>query len=88
MTPPVSRPSINTMANDDIINKSGKVLDDLEKRLNELLSTCDMLKQENGRLRDENEHLVSERGQLLTNRDKVRIQVEAMINRLKSLESA
>lgn len=88
MTQPVSRPSIVCMATDDSINESHKVLDDLEHKLSELLGTCDLLKLENSRLRDENALLVSERGQLLNNRDKVRIQVEAMINRLKSLESA
>ena len=60
----------------------------LENRLNELLIACDTLKKENTHLRDEIAVLVSERGQLLSNRDKVRNQVEAMISRLKAMETS
>ena len=60
----------------------------LELRLNELLSVCDTLKQQNTNLHAENQVLVSERGQLLYNRDKIRGQVEAMITRLKAMESS
>ncbi len=60
----------------------------LENRLAELLEACETLKRENAHLRDENSVLVSAGGQLLSNRDKVRRQVEAMISRLKAMEAS
>ncbi len=59
----------------------------LENRLEDLLTTCKRLKEENDALRKEAEQLHAERGMLMANRDKVRTQVEAMITRLKSLEN-
>ncbi|MGF1642454.1 MAG: hypothetical protein ACFCUJ_02350 [Thiotrichales bacterium] len=61
-------------------------LNNLEGHLGELLELVEQSRKENARLRHENAHLVAERSQLLSNRDKVRTQVESMINRLKTME--
>ena len=76
------------MSDENVKPATGQSLDDLEAKVSEMLDTCDKLRFENTRLRNENAHLLSERGHLLANRDKVRIQVEAMINRLKTMESS
>lgn len=87
LTVHLCRPSIKTMTEKNII-PADSAISKLENRLNDLLGACDTLKKENSHLRDENSVLISERGQLLSNRDKVRGQVEAMINRLKAMETS
>lgn len=88
LTPLTSRPSIYAMDKKSKTGVPGQVLAKLESRLKDLISSCDQLKQENSQLRDENTTLLTDRGQLMANRDKVRTQVEAMIGRLKSMESS
>jgi cell division protein ZapB len=58
----------------------------IEKRVEELVSICNQLKDENRSLRQRQELLVSERAGLLQKNDLVRGRVEAMIERLKSME--
>jgi len=60
----------------------------LEKRLDDLVSTCKQLKDENSSLRGRQDSLVSERATLLQKNEQVRGRVEAMITRLKSMEQA
>jgi len=83
-----SRPNIRTMANNTKASASNQALTNLENRVNELISVCEHLKDENTELRNENSSLLADRGQLMANRDKVRTQVEAMIGRLKAMESS
>lgn len=58
----------------------------IEKRVEELVSICNQLKEENRSLRQRQEMLVSEKAGLLQKNDLVRGRVEAMIERLKSME--
>lgn len=58
----------------------------IEKRVEELVSICNQLKEENRSLRQRQEMLVAEKAGLLQKNDLVRGRVEAMIERLKSME--
>lgn len=58
----------------------------LEVRLEELVRSIERLKEENRSLRHQQESLVSERANLIEKNELARTRVEAMINRLKSME--
>ncbi|MBK1672594.1 TIGR02449 family protein [Ectothiorhodospira shaposhnikovii] len=63
-------------------------LKDLESRVDALLRVCELLRDENLRLRRQNELLLAERAQLSERGEQARMKVESMINRLKSMEQA
>ena len=58
----------------------------LEKRIDELIETMGLLKNENSNLRTQKDKLVTERSQLIEKTELARSRVEAMISRLRSLE--
>lgn len=58
----------------------------IEKRVEELVSICNQLREENQSLRQRQDALVAEKAGLLQKNDLVRGRVEAMIERLKSME--
>ena len=58
----------------------------LEQRIDELIDTVGLLKNENTSLRQQKDKLVSERSQLIEKTELARSRVEAMISRLRSLE--
>lgn len=58
----------------------------LELRIDDLIDTVGLLKNENTNLRQQQERLVTERSQLIEKTEMARSRVEAMISRLKSLE--
>ncbi|MCH7880474.1 MAG: TIGR02449 family protein [Proteobacteria bacterium] len=58
----------------------------LEQRIDDLIDTVGLLKNENTNLRQQQDRLVTERSQLIEKTEKARSRVEAMISRLKSLE--
>ena len=58
----------------------------IEKRVEELVHICNQLKEENRSLRQRQDLLVAEKAGLLQKNDLVRGRVEAMIERLKSME--
>lgn len=58
----------------------------LEKRVDELMTTLNQLKEENRALRQRQDTLTAERSALLQKNEQVRARVEAMIGRLKSME--
>lgn len=58
----------------------------LDKRIEELVSTVQHLKEENRALRQRQELLSGERTLLLQRNEQVRTRVEAMIGRLKAME--
>ncbi len=58
----------------------------LEARLDELVTICSQLKEENHSLRQRQDSLMAERASLLQKNEQVRGRVEAMIGRLKALE--
>ena len=59
----------------------------LERRLDELVGAVAQLKEENRALRQRQDLLSAERAALLAKNEQVRARVEAMIGRLKSMES-
>ena len=61
-------------------------LERLERRLDELVVTCNQLKDENRSLRQRQDTLIAERATLLQKNEQVRARVEAMIGRLKAME--
>ena len=65
-----------------------KELQRLEARLDELLESCSRLQEENRSLREQQESVLAERAQLLQRNEQARTRVEAMISRLKGMESA
>lgn len=58
----------------------------LEQRIDELIDTVGLLKNENTSLRQQKDKLVTERSQLIDKTELARSRVEAMISRLRSLE--
>jgi cell division protein ZapB len=60
----------------------------LEQRVEDLIRACSYLKDENKSLRARQDSLVAERAALIEKTELARTRVEAMITRLKSMESA
>ena len=60
----------------------------LESRIAELAALADRLRDENRSLRERQDSLSSERAALLARHEQVRTRVEAMIDRLRSLEQS
>ncbi|MCU7918047.1 MAG: TIGR02449 family protein [Candidatus Thiodiazotropha sp. (ex Dulcina madagascariensis)] len=59
----------------------------LEVRVEELIHACSYLKDENKSLRVRQDNLVTERAALIEKTELARTRVEAMITRLKSMET-
>ena len=59
----------------------------LEARIDALIHTCEELNEENRALREQQAHLVSERAALIEKSELARTRVEAMVARLKAMES-
>ena len=70
------------------MNASVSKINRLEEQVNELLELCKRLGKENNDLRAQLQHISGERATLLEQKEQVRSQVEAMISRLRSMESA
>ncbi len=64
----------------------GEELERLARRLDDLVLTCNQLKEENRSLRQRQDALTAERANLLQKNEQVRARVEAMIGRLKAME--
>jgi uncharacterized protein (TIGR02449 family) len=60
----------------------------LEEQVGELLELCQRLDHDNNDLRSQLQRLTSERSTLIEQKEKIRIQVESMITRLRSMENA
>ena len=82
MTKSDSQPIIDTMT--DTITRINK----LEEQVGELLTLCEQLGNGNKDLRAQLQHLTTERSTLVEQKEKVRVQVESMISRLRSMEKA
>jgi len=65
-----------------------KRISKLEEQVNELLELCQKLGNDNTSLRTQLQQLTSERSNLMETKEKVRVQVESMITRLRSMEKA
>ena len=59
----------------------------LEAQVEELIRACSYLKDENKSLRNRQDNLVAERAALIEKTELARTRVEAMISRLKAMES-
>ena len=70
------------------MNESTARMDRLEQQVGELLELCKRLEKDNNDLRAQLQHISGERATLLEQKEQVRSQVEAMITRLRSMESA
>jgi cell division protein ZapB len=70
------------------MNESAARMDRLEQQVGELLELCKRLEKDNNDLRAQLQHISGERATLLEQKEQVRSQVEAMITRLRSMESA
>ena len=60
----------------------------LEEQVSGLLELCQQLGDDNTELRSQLQQLTSERSSLMEQKEKVRVQVESMITRLRSMEKA
>lgn len=74
------------MARDNIMHEAELQLQRLEQRIDELMLTCQRLKEENWALRSQQQSLAMQRASLIDKHDTARSRVEAMISRLKSME--
>lgn len=74
---------------EDAANKPGleREFKKLERRLDELVGAVAQLKEENRALRQRQDSLSAERATLMQKNEQVRARVEAMIGRLKAMES-
>jgi cell division protein ZapB len=74
------------MENDDVMHEAEAQLKRLEKQIDELILICDRLREENRALRAQQHALAIQRASLIDKHEMARSRVEAMINRLKSME--
>ncbi len=63
-------------------------IDKLELSMGKLIAFCEKLTDENNSIKHSNNQLMLERSELQTKNDKVRGQVEAMVDRLKAMDKA
>ena len=70
------------------MNETTSKINRLEDQVSELLDLCKRLGKENNDLRAQLQHLSGERASLIEQKEQVRSQVEAMISRLRSMETA
>ncbi len=82
MTQTLSHPNISNMTN------TTARIDKLEEQVSELLDLCKRMGDDNVDLRTQLQQLVVERSGLVEQKEKVRVQVESMITRLRSMEKA
>ena len=60
----------------------------IEEQVGKLLELCQRLDKDNKELRSQLQRLTSERSTLIEQKEKIRLQVESMITRLRSMEKA
>ncbi len=75
------------MTDKETQNPADLDLHKLEIRVEELIRACSYLKDENKSLRATQDNLVAERAALIEKTELARARVEAMITRLKSMET-
>ncbi|TCJ88650.1 uncharacterized protein (TIGR02449 family) [Cocleimonas flava] len=78
---------MNKTSNDEQLSITMKI-DKLESSVKELLAYCKKLSEENDAFKFSNQQLMLERSELQAKNDKVRGQVEAMMERLKAMDKA
>lgn len=65
-----------------------KKIESLEISVGKLITYCEKLTEENESIKHSNNQLMLERSELQNKNDKVRGQVEAMVDRLKAMDKA
>jgi len=75
------------MAAQESIDSTEGDLKRLESRVEELIRACILLKEENRSLKTRQDNLVAERATLIKKTELARNRVEAIISRLKGMES-
>ncbi len=70
------------------MNDTTSKINRLEEQVSELLDLCKRLGDENTNLRAQMQHLSGERATLVEQKEQIRTQVDAMITRLRSMETA
>ena len=63
-------------------------IENLESSVAKLIDFCEKLSDENNSIKHTNKQLMLDRSELQTKNDKVRGQVEAMVERLKAMDKA
>jgi cell division protein ZapB len=74
------------MVADIVTHDAESQLRRLEDRVDRLIAHCQLLKEENLALRVQQQTLAAQRASLIDKHEMARSRVEAMINRLKSME--
>ncbi|WP_455365492.1 TIGR02449 family protein [Kaarinaea lacus] len=59
----------------------------LENRIDELITICDQLKNENTMLRERQQLMAKERERLIEKADLAKVRVEAILKRLRTMEN-
>ena len=78
---------LSSMSKKELPDNTDLDLRKLEVRVEELIRACSFLKDENKSLRTRQDNLVAERAALIEKTELARARVEAMITRLKAMES-
>ncbi|MDZ7748891.1 MAG: TIGR02449 family protein [Halofilum sp. (in: g-proteobacteria)] len=63
-------------------------IEELARQVDDLVALCERLRTENDSLRHQQESLSGERARLIEKNEQARARVEAMISRLKAMESS
>lgn len=87
MTRALARSILKRMNPNDPNSASALDIDKLETQVDELIRTIARLKEENRNLRGKQQELMSERAELIEKTELARNRVEAMISRLRSIET-
>jgi cell division protein ZapB len=74
------------MERDEVTHAAELELQRLEQKIDELILTCERLREENWALRSQQQALTAQRASLMDKHEMARSRVEAMINRLKAME--
>ena len=86
MTHPGVAPSIPDMS-EDLGRDTETRIEALTQQVDELIALCDRLRTENESLKHQQSTLSGERARLIEKNEQARARVEAMISRLKAMES-
>jgi len=88
LTHAVAHSILNGMSTEDQSELMEQDLKRLEVRVDDLIHTVTLLKEENKALRAKQESLMAERAELIEKTELTKSRVEAMISRLKSMETS
>jgi cell division protein ZapB len=73
---------------DDLARDTEARIESLARQVDDLIALCDRLRTENESLKNQQQTLSGERARLIEKNEQARARVEAMISRLKAMESS